>query len=242
MIRHSLDLVVRLVDTTTGLVVEEGNVRFWKNAEAAQPIPRGNGNYVFLNRGREDCTLEIQVRGYERCRIDVRYEELDKLIPIQDAFLIPSEELSGGQPVLSLTGRLSGLKSIQAVYSGLPVCTASGFDERKRIMTLIQDFPPGAEGVPYGLIHSEGKSYEPFVVSERISRRTVRLAQTFAEPVTANSPISRIVFGQVDEEGNYCLRVRDDSDRLHYLIRYVTDGGIGFLEADFHDLTQVKLE
>lgn len=99
VIQHRLDLVIRLIDTTNGYVVEERNVRFWKNKEEVRPIPRGSGNYIFVNCGREDCDLEIKAYGYDKSKVSIRYEELDRQIPMKEVYLIPSENTTKGQPV-----------------------------------------------------------------------------------------------------------------------------------------------
>ena len=132
VIRFRLDLLVRLIDTTTGGSVEERNVRFFRDGKVVRPATRGGGNYVFLNCGREDFELEIRVYGYDPFRMSVRYETLEDAMPVIEAFLIPSENGSGGYPVLGLSGRLPGIQSIQAVNVNATCCCISGFDERSR--------------------------------------------------------------------------------------------------------------
>ncbi len=242
IIRHSLDLAVNLNDTTNGYVVEERNVRFWMNGKAVQPVSRGSGNHVFLDRGREDCELEIQVNGYEPCRLKIRYEELDKLIPTKAVFLIPSENNGKGQPLLSLTGRLQGLEKLQAVSFSSTGCCINSFDERKCIMSLFKSYRYSMEGIYYGLLNMERQTYEPFVVTEELTALSVKLASPLREPFSVNSPIARTVFGCVDEDGSYCLRVRDDSDYLNYLVRYVVNGEVRFKKVDFHKLDAAALE
>ena len=62
VISFQLDLLVRLIDTTTGAELEEQNVRFYRDEKQVRPVPRGSGNYVFMNCGREDGTLEVTFR------------------------------------------------------------------------------------------------------------------------------------------------------------------------------------
>ena len=75
VIRCKLDLLVRLIDTTTGAEIEERNVQFFRDHKPVQPVPRGNGNYVFLNCGREDGSLDIKVWGFDPCQVSVEYDE-----------------------------------------------------------------------------------------------------------------------------------------------------------------------
>ncbi|MCD8326448.1 MAG: hypothetical protein LUC90_07130 [Lachnospiraceae bacterium] len=232
-IHHSLDLLIRLIDTTTGDMVDERNVRFWMDDNPVRPIPRGNGNYVFLNRGRKDTTLKIAVYGYETCSLAIRYQKLDSGMPVKEAFLIPSEN-AAGQPVITLSGNLPGLESIQAVSLGSADCCISGFDERKRIMKLFKTHRTGMDHIYYGLIHMNRQDYEPFEVIKELSENSVKISRPLAEPFTVNSPVARIVFGMVDQQGNYVLRVRDDRTHLIYLVRYEVRGTAEFRTVDMH--------
>ena len=236
VIHHRLDLAIRLIDTTNGYEVEERDARFWKNKEEVRPIPRGSGNYIFLNGEREDCELEVKVYGYDKSAVSIRYEELDKQIPMKEVYLIPSENTKKGQPVITFSGKLPGLESIQAVNLRSTGLSINSFDERKRIMTLFKAHRMNLDDIYYGLIHRDSKTFEPFVVMEELSEASVKVREPLQEPFTNNSPISRIIFGHVGEEGDYCIRVRDDSEHLQYAVRYVVDGEVRFKELDFHHL------
>ncbi|MCC8162376.1 MAG: hypothetical protein LIO86_04195 [Lachnospiraceae bacterium] len=241
-IRHSLDLLVRLIDTTTGLTVEERNVRFWKDDRPVRPIPRGSGNYVFLNCGRADGELRVSVYGYEPYRMTIRYEGLDSRMPTKEAFLIPSESASGGQPVITFSGKLPGITEIQAVSPGHAGCCISGFDERKRIMKLFKTHRLGMDDIFYGLVHPQQQTYEPFEVVKELQDGSVKISRPLAEAFTVNAPVARIVFGSVSEDGSYLLRVRDDAENLVYLVRYVAEGKAAFRTVDFHRAGERKLE
>lgn len=236
VIRFRLDLLIRLVDTTTGTAVEERNVRFLRDGENVFPIGRGNGNYVFLNCGRRDFELEVRVQGYDTCRLRIRYEILNAQMPVQEVFLIPSENTQKGQPVITFSGTLPGIESIQAVNLNATCCCISGFDERKRIMKLFRMHRSGMDGIYYGLLHLEKQTYEPFAILKEVSGDSVKIDHLLTEPFSVNAPISRIVFGSVTPEGRYCMRVRDDRERLMYLVRYVVDGKERFQMADFRAL------
>lgn len=242
VIHHKLDLVIRLIDTTNGYEVEERDVRFWKNKEEVRPIPRGSGNYIFLNDGRENCDLEVKVYGYDKSAVSIRYEELDNQIPMKEVYLIPSENTRKGQPVITFSGKLPGLESIQAVNLRSTGLCINGFDERRRIMTLFKAYRMNLDSIYYGLVHPDSKTFEPFVVMEEISEASVKVKEPLQEPFTTNSPIGRIIFGQVGKEGDYCIRVRDDSDQLQYVVRYVVDGETRFKELDFHHLDGSALD
>lgn len=234
VIRFRLDLLVRLIDTTTGGSVEERNVRFFRNRKAARPIARGGGNYVFLNCGREDFILEVCVYGYEPFRMPVQYEALDEKLPVIEAFLIPSENAPGNCPVLGLSGNLPGIQSIQAVNVNATCCCISDFDERRRIMKLFGMHRSGMDGIYYGLIHPDRQNYEPFTIQKEIAKDAVKITHPLKEPFSVNAPISRIIFGSVSPEGDYCIRVRDDREHLLHLVRYVVGEETRFQMVDFH--------
>ncbi len=238
VIRCRLDLLVRLIDTTTGAEIEERNVQFFRDHKPVQPVPRGNGNYVFLNCGREDGSLDIKVWGFDPCQVSVEYEKLDSQVPVLEAFLIPSESAASLSPVITYSGKLPGLESVQAVNLGQAYCCISEFDERKRIMKLFKTHRSGMDHVYYGLIHPERQDYEPFTVVKEISESSIKISQPLKEPFSVNSPIARIVFGRVTPEGDYVLRVRNDASRLLYLVRYVTEGDVSFQVVDFHRLEE----
>ncbi len=234
VIRFRLDLLVRLIDTATGGSVEERNVRFFRDGKAVRPIARGGGNYVFLNCGREDFELEVRVYGYDPFRMPVRYEALEDAMPVTEAFLIPSENGSGGHPVLGLSGCLPGIQSIQAVNVNATCCCISEFDERRRIMKLFGVHRSGMDGIYYGLIHPDRQDYEPFAVQKEIGKDSVKIDHPLKEPFAVNAPISRIIFGSVTDRGDYCIRVRDDREHLLHLVRYVVGDETRFQMVDFH--------
>lgn len=240
-IRFRLDLLVRLIDTTTGESVEERDVRFFRDNAAVRPIARGSGNYVFLNCGRTDFSLEIRVYGYEPFRMYIRYETLDEHMPVMEAFLIPSENAQGSHPVIGFSGNLPGIQSVQAVNVNATCCCISGFDERKRIMKLFAMHGLGMDGIHYGLIHPDRQDYEPFAVQKQIAKDAVKIDHPLKEPFSVNAPISRIIFGSVTSQGDYCIRVRDDREHLLHLIRYVVKDETKFRMVDFRHPESVVL-
>ena len=242
IIRYRLDLLIRLIDTTTGAEVEERRVRFWKDGQPIQSIPRGGGNYVFLNCGRDDYELEIEVYGFERCKVSVSYEYLDSQLPIKEVFLMPSENTGVGQRVITFSGVLPGLEEVQAVHLGEARCCISEFDEKKCIMKLFKTHRSAMTDIHYGLIHMDSQDYEPFIVEKEMSDFAIKISQPLQQSFSVNSLIARVVFGSATSEGKYCIRVRDNSTNLFYLVRYVVKGDVRFKTIDFHHLEEVKLE
>lgn len=242
-IHHRLDLVLQLVDTTTGNAVEEQDVRFFTDGRQCRPIPRGGGNFVFINTGRRDLTLTLKVFGYEDAVVDVRYEKLDEVVPLMQVFLIPSERLAKGENLCSLIGKLQGLEEIEAISLAQFHLCLSEFDERKCLMKLfLSKGRLSMENVHYGLIGKDRQYYEHFVVTEELPPNMVRLKEPLKETFPVNSPISRVVFGNVSPDGRYLLRVRDDAQMLNYLVRYRVNGETRFQTVDFHQCVENELQ
>lgn len=243
VITYRLDLAVQLLDTTTGRVIEEHNVRFQRDGHPIRPLPRGGGTYIFTNSGRMDFTMQVAVSGYETKTVEIVYERLDNRVPIQAVFLIPSENTAKGETIMSFSGHLSGLEEIEAISLGYAPCTIQEFDERKRIMKVFQK-GKGAflEDVFYGLLSKSGESYERVEIIKETANGTYKVRETLKEPFSINSPLSRIVFGKVDSKGEYLLRVRDMSEDLRYLVRYMVDGEERFQVVDFRQLEGVRLQ
>lgn len=242
-IHHRLDLVLQLVDTTTGSAVEEQDVRVFSDGKQCWPIPRGGGNFVFINTGRRDDTLTLKVFGYEDAVVDVQYEKLNEVVPLKQVFLIPSEKLAKGEKLCSLTGILPGLEEIEAVSLSQSNLCFSEFNERKCLMKLfLARGRLSMENVHYGLISEDRQHFEHFEVAEEMPPDMVRLKEPLTETFAVNSPISRVIFGRVSPDGSYLLRVRDDAEMLNYLVRYRVNGETRFQIVDFHQCGENELQ
>lgn len=242
-IHHRLDLVLQLVDTTTGATTDERDVQFYIDGRQCWPIPRGGGNFVFINTGRRDSTLTMKVYGYEDVTVNVQYDKLDTVVPLKQVFLIPSEKLAKGDRLRSLTGNLQGLEEIEAVSLSQSNLCYSEFNEKKCMLKLfLARGRLSMENVHYGLISDDRSHYEHFEVAEEVPPNMVRLKSPLTETFTVNSPIARVVFGNVSPDGSYLLRVRDDAQTLEYLVRYRVNGEDRFQVVDFHQCRENELQ
>lgn len=243
VLRAKLDLLVRLVDTTTGATVDERNVLFMRDEKQVRPEERGNGNYVFINTGREDFLMRIKVAGFEEYVTHIRYEELDANIPECVAFLIPSEKAKMGEGFFSLSGNLPFLEALEAINLSRIACTANEYTPKKLLMNVFSS--AGAwvslEGKYYGLLQPDKKSYEKIEVLGNDGPQNIKLKSPLEKEFTSNLPIMRIIFGSVNEDGDYLLRVRDDGGDQTYLVRYVVDGEVKFQVVDFYEGGELDL-
>ena len=242
VIHHSLDLLLRLIDTTTGYEAEERDVHFYEDEKEIFPMRRGTGCYVFINYERKDQRIRVRAYGYESTTVDINYENMDSVVPVKEVFLIPSENLSKGEPVISFAGRLPKISEIEAVSLEPSGCTISSYDERKRIIKMFKTKQTAMENLYYGLVNTEKNSYEKFIVEKEISDNSIKIREALKEEFSINSPIARIIFGSVTEDGAYLLRVRDNRKELKYIIRYVVGGKENFQEIDFRNPEKTTLE
>lgn len=93
----------------------------------------------------------------------------------------------------------------------------------------------------YGLYHSEEDTYESIEIVEQLENHKVLLRNPLQDEFTVNSPICRRIFGQVDDDGRFLLRVRDDGKRQTYLVKYVVDKEVRYKSVNFHELEGVTL-
>lgn len=240
--RVKLDLMISIYDATTGNAVDEKNIRFLRDGDVCVAQRRGEETYVFLNMGRENCLMQIDVFGYETRKIFVQYEALDTHLPALDVFLIPSENHRVRGNILVLKGKLSGLKQLEALHPGRPVTGIKDFDAKKMTMSV---FSPNRRVSLtrryYGLLHDDKTSFEDIVVLDEVSGDAVKLREPIREEFSPNAPICPVIFGQVEEDGSYMLAVLDDGENLNYLVKYITDEKTGYQKIDFHNLDGVVL-
>ncbi len=244
VISARLDLLIRLYDTTTGAEVEESNVLFLKDAGPVRPERRGTGTYIFINTGREDFLMHIKAFGFEEYEIPIEYASLDERLPVCDVFLMPSENTAGGRRFIDFKGNLPFLKTIEAVNLNKPLCSYQAYDPKKNIMSVYYSSPSGArlsEGY-YGLVDREKESYEKIEVTNTVTYQSFKLRNPLPADTAQGAQFCRIIYGNVKENGDYLLRVRNDGSNLLYMVRYQVGEDTRFQIVDFNDLGAYKLQ
>ncbi len=56
-VRYKLDLIVNLLDTTTGIPISQKEVMFRSDGQIVSMLNREEGTYILLNHGRMDMVL-----------------------------------------------------------------------------------------------------------------------------------------------------------------------------------------
>lgn len=231
IIHHQLDLALRLLDSVTGKVIGERNVRFFMDPPEKKAISRGGGLYLFLNTGREDFELEIHVYGYESKKVRITYPVQEENLPIRDVYLLPLDN-PVLENVLTLRGNLPGIEEIEAVSLTDANCCIKEFDARKRIMTILNQKNIRFHFTHYGLINRERTAYEHFELEKEISLQSIKCKKKLEQEYHINQPITRVIFGQTNEQGDYVLKVSKD-EIAQYLVRFVVDGNTFYQKVDF---------
>lgn len=237
-IHYKLDLIVRLVDTTTGRKVLQRQVIFRSMGQVLPFLYRDDGVYVLLNKGRNDMILEISAEGYLPVKMEICYEELSENFPEVEAPLIPQINPKGFIEMLTFEGMCPGLTSIDAVSLRGIYGTVAGYQEKKQILKFFYGKP--LEENSYAVICEQQRKFEEFRIKKRIDRLSVKLAAPLESECRPETKIVRIVRGMVEPDGRYLLRVLEDGGKAEYLVRYVVNGKASFkyVEAGGMNLLQ----
>lgn len=231
-IRKVLDLALHLVDATTGRTVDENLCKFYRNGEVFLPAPRGDGIFVLVNTGREDFELTIQVKGFEKMTLPIRYEELDEKVPLKDIYLIPLPQPHLREGFVTVDGYDPSITSIEAIRLDRPCVLVSNYNERRLRITLTPtESKYNFSEKVYALLEPEGESYQYLYPGDEIEKFSYHIKKPLEKEFHENSTLFRIIYGIV-QDGHYLLRVRDDGAILPYLIRYVKDGAEYFTHPD----------
>jgi len=239
LISAKLTLAVRLIDTTTGRDITEPNVRFTIDGNDFMPMKKGDGLYAFVNVGRDDFLMQIDVYGYDTKVIPVIKEELDQKLPMLDVFLMPSEKNRAYGEVLEVYGTLSDLSYIEAINLNRPIALFHSSQTKKEVhkISLLSMTPGGGvslDSLKYALLSETGSFYDTFKVLEQDSTTTVRISKALRNEHKLNDRIFRILYGDVKPEGDFVLKVRDDASSLPHLLHFAAGGKEYFREIDLH--------
>ena len=230
-VTFALDLVVRLIDTTTGYPVTERQVMFYENDRPVSFVRKSDGVYVSMNRGRKDCVLRVQAKGYLEETIRVCYADLAGKYPEIFLNLIPELPAYGYTDILELKGNLPGMESVCAVSMTTSDARAAAYQEKKQQLKLFDSSRLTEQA--YALIHSSPESFEEFRLMSVKNRLILKLEFPLQTVCRPEELVSRIVRGRTDESGNYLLRIRGDGRGTDYLVRYVVNGQTKFKRIVF---------
>ncbi len=232
-ITYSLDLIVRLIDTTTGLAVESHQVMFYENGSQVTYVRKEDGVYVGMNMGRTDRELLVRVKGYLDTRVEVRYAELTGRYPEIFVNLIPEIPRYGYTDVLELKGNLQGIESVDAISMTETYASAQAYQEKKQQLKIFSSKRLTERA--YALVHTEPDSFEEFHILPAKSGQILKLTEPLQSGCSPEERVTRIIRGRTTGSGDYTLRVRGDGQGTSYLVRYVVKGQTEFKRIVFDD-------
>ena len=221
-ITYRLDLVVRLLDTTTGQPAAQRQVAFFADGCVTALLERDTGTYILLNHGRNDMRLTVRAKGYLEYSMDIRYADLSERYPEVEIPLIPETKTYGHQELVSIEGVMPGIESLAAVPLKNLSAKAASYLEKKQILKFF--IAKSMEEKSYALVHMDRMEFEEFRIAKRISGLSVKLAHPLNEACRPEEPVTRIVRGMTEPSGKYLLRIREGTSGMEYLVRYKVDG------------------
>ena len=242
-IHYRLDLMLRVLDATTGRPVTENDIRFFRNDKMETALNRGEGCFIFMNCGRENCLMRVEVYGFYPQTVTVDYEKMEDYLPSIDVFLIPSEKQQIEGRLLTLQGKLSGLVAVEAIHPGRPVSSIREYDAKKHTITVLApNRRMNLQRLYYGVFNPNEDTFEDIIVKEELSNKKVLLKEPIKNELPQTAPLCAITFGQVEEDGRYRLAVLNDGKDQNYLVKYIVNGETRYKKIDLQDISEVTLD
>lgn len=232
-ITYRLDLVVRLLDTTTGQPAAQRQVAFLADGRVITLQERDTGLYILLNQGRNDMRFTVQAKGYLETSVDICYAELSERYPEVEIPLIPEQKSYGWQEFVTIEGVMPGITSLAAVPLQNFSAKAASYLEKKKILKFF--IAKSMEEKSYALVHMDRMEFEEFRIAKRMNGLSVKLAEPLNESCRPEEPVARIVRGMTEPSGKYLLRIREDSSGMEYLVRCIVDGKTVFKKISLDD-------
>lgn len=242
-IKHRMDLDLELLDATTGIGITDSRVVFYSDGKIFPMVRRQNGNYILIDSPRLNRQIRVEIYGYEPTIVDVNYEELDEMRPLIQVLMIPQITDSNFTSLWSIEGELPGITDISAVVPSAAPFSYHSYDRARKMVNILNPHKVELIGKDYGLIHSDGLSFEAVEAIELKVQTKLMLTALLEEEFEVSNPIGRIIFGRVDKDGKYLLRVKASSTAdKNVIICYHVDGKRRYQVLDFSNARELQLE
>lgn len=240
-VRYKLDLIVNLLDTTTGIPISQKEVMFRSDGQIVSMLNREEGTYILLNHGRMDMELEISVKGYHILTVPVRYERLSELFPTIEAPMIPVIMPYGYSDMCSLEGNMPGITDLAAISLSRIDALLGAYNAKKNTLRLFESRE--LDENDYAVLHKEDMEFEEFRIVKKTEKgMLLQLKEPLLKECKPEEGIARIVRGKTEANGRYLLRVRMDGKGTKYLVRYTVNGVTKFKKFAFGEQTEGRLE
>lgn len=236
---YKIDLIVHLVDTTTGFPVSKKNAKFFRDGRMITFLEKAEGFHILTNYGREDMEIEAEVSGYMPAKVKVSYDKLNQTFPEVEMPLVPILKPYGYFGFITLEGMLPGIESIDAIALKNECAKVAGYIEKKQVLKLF--VAKYMEEQAYAVVHEEQMEFEEFWISKKIDRITLKLREPLNMACGPEQTVTRIIRGIADESGKYLLRIQENS-LTDYIIRYVVKGKTKYKRIDISNPEDRRLE
>lgn len=232
VIRYSVDLILRPVDTVSGISIAGGGLQVFRDGRLIHPMNK-DGNLILMGEGRKNFSLSVSKQGYLPQKIDVCYDDLDQNLPILEFHMIPDETYDRENRFLKIEGVLPGLSELDAVWTADTSCMIREFDARKKILTVFNPHRLALTKVFYAVVNPDAGTYEMLKIEKQLSTTQFKISGQLKTKFSAHFPISRKVVGMVKKDGSYLLYVANQGGDPHWIVRCVADGQEWFQTVDF---------
>lgn len=232
VILYQLDLLIRLIDTTSGMQITERKITLYNNGNQVDFLYKGEGLCALINIGRKPFALKAQVNGFEDRTVWVDYQTLDMRLPVLEIPMIPRNSRPESGRLYTVKGCLKGITALEGISCNHCFFRINHIDEDNQ-MTIFNPHNKRMNLSHYGLFHQRQGTFEPFTVISQISPDTVKIKHPIKGSFEINEPIMPLIFGMVKDDGSYIFRARTEAESQSFILRYVTEEKERFCRLDF---------
>ncbi|MCL1806958.1 MAG: hypothetical protein FWG31_04575 [Oscillospiraceae bacterium] len=212
VIEHKAALILQLYDAASGRVLTD-MAKFRINGIRAAPLRKDSGHHVFFGELPAEFTLEVEANTYQTRVLTVANPPEAEAFPVE---LLPSPSFHSCH---TLEGGEKGLTAADMVRDGDNACLIRSFDERKRLLSLINPRKLALDRPRYAAVDPEKKTYQPVTIVKHISEESVKLDCRLTAEKPEQFILTPVIPGFVSPDGTYILRIRD-AQAGRYIVRF----------------------
>ena len=235
IVSHRLDLAVRLTHALTGDPVTDDRAMFCRNGKKLILRLSGGTDWIGVDTGRQNFVLGVNVRGFEKVFVPVRYERMDLTMPMLEIPLIPEQTEWNQSFFVTLEGNLDHLEELQAVPLKGGDLHIISYQEEERSVFLYNPHKNILRFSTYAVVNQKTLEFEIVTVTKAMPDGSCHLAQGLKKSIDGRSYFSRLVYGSVSNEGKYRIRIPRSGDEEEWILRYVVNGKEYFQTTDLKE-------